>query len=126
MMLITLLVLIGGMLVLLALRSLRQHRLKERYALLFVAISVPFVALAIWPDAVGNLAGWLHIEYQTVLLLCVTLFFLLLNFKLLSIVSVQERQIASLAQMVGILSAQRRGDDATATPGQPAQRERDA
>ena len=121
MMLITLLVLIGGMLVLLALRSLRQHRLKERYALLFVALGVPFVALAIWPDAVGNLAGWLRSEYQTVLLLCVTLFFFLLYFKLLSIVSVHERQIPSLAQMVGILSAQRSGDDAAAQP-----RDRDA
>ena len=93
---------IGNTLLLMAIRSLRVQRLKERHALLFVAVGVPFLALAVWPDAIGWLSGRLGIEYQTVLLLAVTTFFLVTNFNLLSIVSVQERRITSLAQMVAI------------------------
>ncbi len=95
---------IGNTLLLMAIRSLRVQRLNERHALLFVAVGVPFLALAVWPDAIGWLAGRLGIEYQTVLLLAVTTFFLVMNFNLLSIVSVQERRITSLAQMVGIMA----------------------
>ncbi len=95
---------IGNTLLLMAIRSLRVQRLKERHALLFVAVGVPFLALAVWPDAIGWLSEWLGIEYQTVLLLAVTTFFLVLNFNLLSIVSIQERRITSLAQMVAIMA----------------------
>lgn len=112
---------IGTTLLLLAMRSLRQHRLKERYALLFVATGVPFLALAAWPDAVGRLAAWLGIEYHTVLLLAVTTFFLLMIFKLLSLVSVQERRITSLAQLVAILHQQLgRHEDASQAGRAPA------
>ncbi len=95
---------IGNTLLLMAIRSLRVQRLNERHALLFAAVGVPFLALAIWPDAIGWLSGRLGIEYQTVLLLAVTTFFLVMNFNLLSIVSIQERRITSLAQMVAIMA----------------------
>lgn len=94
---------IGNVLLLLGIRSLRTQRLKERYALLFLAMGVPFMALAIWPDAVGALARRLGIDYQTVLLLAVTAFLLLMIFNLLSIVSVLERRVVTLAQRVAIL-----------------------
>jgi len=94
---------IGSTLLGLAIASLRRHRLKERYALLLIATGVPFMALAAWPDAVGQLAAWMGIEYHTVLLLAVTTFFLLMIFKLLALVSVQEQRITSLAQIVAIL-----------------------
>ena len=97
---------IGGMFLVLAVRSLRAHRLKERYALLFFFVGLPFLILAAWPDAVGYISEKLGIQYSTVLLLCVTTFFLLMIFKLLSIVSVQERKIATLAQMVSTLRMQ--------------------
>ncbi len=103
---------IGIMLLLMAVRSLRAQRLKERHALLFVAVGVPFLALAIWPDAVGWMAARLGIEYQTVLLLAVTTFFLVVNFNLLSIVSVQERRIACLAQMVAVMAQKLHADRA--------------
>ena len=95
---------IGNTLLLMAIRSLRVQRLNERHALLFVAVGVPFLALAVWPDAIGWLSGRLDIEYQTVLLLAVTTFFLVLNFNILSIVSIQERRITCLAQMVAIMA----------------------
>ena len=116
--LIVILLAIGLMLLFLAVQSLRAQRLKERYALLLGFLGVPFLALAAWPDAVGYVARELDIEYPTVLLLCVTTFFLLLNFKLLSIVSVQDRKIASLAQIVGILRTEQEvGDGSTDGPG---------
>ena len=99
---------IGNMLLLVAIRSLRLQRLKVRYALLFLFLGLPFFALAAWPDAVGYLAVMLGIEYQTVLLLTVTTFFLFMIFTLLSIVSKQEQRIICLAQKVGILEHKQR------------------
>ncbi len=99
---------IGNMLLLVAIRSLRLQRLKVRYALLFLFLGLPFFALAAWPDAVGSLAAMLGIEYQTVLLLTVTTFFLFMTFTLLSIVSRQEQRIICLAQKVGILEHKQR------------------
>lgn len=98
---------IGGMLLIIALRSLRAGRLKERYAVLIGLLGLPFIGLAAWPNAVGYLAARMGIEYPTVLLLAVTTFFLLMNFKLLSIVSVQDRKITSLAQNLAILLSEK-------------------
>ena len=67
---------IGFTLLFLAVRSLRSNRLNERYALVFVFVGLPFFGLAAWPDGVGWFAAWLGIEYQTILLLTVTTFFL--------------------------------------------------
>jgi hypothetical protein len=93
----------GVSLLLLAVRRLRQYRLKERYTLLFFCISAPLLGLSLWPDAVAYLAHKLHIEYGTVALLGVTALFSILILELLSIVSVQDRKINTLAQLVGIL-----------------------
>jgi hypothetical protein len=106
------LVAIGNVLLLLGVRSLRTQRLNERHALLFVALGLPFLALAIWPHAVGAIASRLDIDYHTVLLLAVTTFLLLLVFNLLSAVSVLERRIIDLAQRLAILA--RRLDDVEA------------
>src|SRR5438034_11753732 len=94
---------IGASLLLLAISRLREYRLKERYTLVFVFIGTPFLVLALWPDGLGFLAKKLDIQYQTLGLLCVTAFFLLIILELLTIVSQQDRKITTLAQMVGIL-----------------------
>ncbi len=94
---------IGGGLLLMAVRSLRAQRLKERYAVLFALLGVPFLILAIWRDGVGQLALWLDIDYRTFALLIVTVFVVVMNFKLLSIVSVQDRRLTTLAQTVALL-----------------------
>ena len=117
---------IGNVVLLLAVRSLRQQRLKERYALLLGAVGIPFLALAAWPNAVGYLAQRLGIEYHTVLLLAVTVFFLLMNFNLLSIVSVQERRINCLAQIVAMLSQTQKGAATTSDQSPAAQVKTDA
>lgn len=96
---------IGASLLLLAIRRLNQYKLKERYTLVFVFIGLPFLALAVWPNALGNVAHVLGIDYRSISLLCVTAFFLLMVLELLTIVSQQDRKITALAQMVGILMA---------------------
>ena len=68
-----------------------------------VSIGLPFFALAIWPAAVGWVAQKLQIAYPTVSVLCVTAFLILMVIELLTIVSLQDRKISTLAQIVGIM-----------------------
>jgi hypothetical protein len=94
----------GGLLLLLAIRRLRTYRLKERYALLFLLIGLPFVGLAFWPEGVAWVATHvLGIQYNTFALICVSVFLFLAVFELLTIVSVQDQKITALAQLVAIL-----------------------
>ena len=97
------LLIFGGSLLLMAVRRLRQFKLKERYTLLFLIIGMPFLVLAIWPAGVGWVSLWLHVEYHTVSMLCIAAFLILMVFEVLTIVSLQDRKIATLAQVVGIL-----------------------
>ena len=93
----------GGTLLLLAVRRLKQFKLKERYTLLFLMLGLPFLVLAVWPGGVELLAKATGIEQKTVMLLGISVFLILVIFELLTIVSVQDRKITTLAQMVGIL-----------------------
>jgi hypothetical protein len=97
------LILFGGTLLILAIRRLRQFKLKERYTLLFLLLGLPFLLLAVWPRGVEILAQLTGIEEPTVMLLGVSVFLILIVFELLTIVSTQDRKITTLAQMVGIL-----------------------
>jgi hypothetical protein len=102
----------GGSLLLLTVRRLSQYKLKERYALIFLFTGLPFLVLAMFPDAMGKLAVWISIDYRTLTLLFISAFLLLMVFELLSIVSQQDRKITTLAQMVGILmEKQQQGQD---------------
>ena len=97
------LVAFGGILLVLAVRRLRTYRLRERYALVFAMLGLPFIGLAFWPDGVGWIAARLNIQYNTLALIGVSCFLILAVFELLSIVSVQDQKITALAQLVGIL-----------------------
>jgi len=97
------LVIFGGSLLLLAVRRLKQFKLKERFSLLFLLLGLPFLVLAFWPKTIEYLARVTHIEQPTVMLFCISVFLILVIFELLSIVSVQDRKITTLAQLVGIL-----------------------
>jgi len=94
----------GGTLLLLAVRSLRQHRLKEGYALLFFLLGLPFLGFAIWPDAIVWMESLLHIEKATLMVFALGTFTIMLIFKLLAVVSLQERRITSLAQEIAMLN----------------------
>jgi fucose permease len=102
------LILFGGLLLTLAISRLRAYRLRERYALVFGFIALPFLGLAFWPDAIGWIAEHLNIQYNTLALLGVSCFLILAVFELLSIVSVQDQKITALSQLVGILMEQQK------------------
>lgn len=93
----------GTTVLLVAVRRMRAYRLKERHMILFTLMGLPFLVLAIWPAGVGWVALRLGVEYHTVSVLCIAAFLILMVFELLTIVSLQERKIATLAQIVGIL-----------------------
>ena len=95
--------LVGAMFLLLAIRRLRQYKLKERYALVFMLLGLPFFVLAAWPNLIGEISEHLGIAYETVALATVSIFLLLLIFELLTIVSRLDRKISVLAQYMGIL-----------------------
>jgi len=97
------LLMFAATLVLMTLRSLRRHRLKERYVILFLLTSLPFTILAVWPGLLGRIAEWMNMPYHTLMVILLAVYLLLLIFKLLSIVSIQERKIADLAQELAIL-----------------------
>lgn len=109
-------VLIGGGILSLAVLRLRDYRLKERHTLIFLLTALPFLALSFFPGVPGWVAAWLGIEYRTLTLLCVVTFFLLMTMELLTIVSVQDRRISTLTQMVSILMAERQ-NGLTPPPG---------
>lgn len=87
-----------------AARRMRRLKLKERHAIVLILTAIPFLVLAVWPDLIGRVSLLLDIHYSTVLLGAVSLFFLLIILELLSIVSVLERKVSTLAQMVSILN----------------------
>ena len=97
-------------------RRLRQYKLRERYALVFLLLGLPFAVLAAWPNAIGYLADLLDIHYQTVTLLCVTGFLTVMVFELLTIVSLQDQKITTLAQLVGILMEKQKLAEPEHTP----------
>ena len=83
------LLVLGGSLFTLAVRRLRQYKLRERYALVFLLLGLPFAVLAAWPNA----------------------------FELLTIVSLQDQKITTLAQCVGILMEKQKLAEPEHTPG---------
>ena len=91
--------------------------MRERYALVFLLLGLPFAVLAAWPNAIGYLADLLDIHYQTVTLLCVAGFLTVMVFELLTIVSLQDQKISTLAQLVGILMEKQKLAEREHTPG---------
>ena len=114
------LVCFGMTILLLAVRRMRSYRLKERHMLLFTLTGLPFLILAIWPLGVGWLGHKLGIDYHTISVLCIAAFLILMVFELLTIVSLQDRKIATLAQIVGILMEKHGISDRAAEPSDPA------
>jgi hypothetical protein len=98
----------GGLLLILAIYRLHRFRLRERYAVLFFIIALPFLVLAFWPHGIQYLAQKLKLDNNLFMLLCISIFLILAVFELLTIVSVQDRKITNLAQMVGILTEQQK------------------
>lgn len=93
---------IAAAFVLLAVRRLRQHSLKERHALVFILTSLPIFVLAIWPSLLGLIVSWTGIAASTIMLMGVCVFFVYMILELLSLVSKLDQRVSTLAQIVGI------------------------
>lgn len=114
---------IGAAFLFLAVRRLRAHTLKERHALVFMLSALPLFVLAIWPTLLDVLVYWTGISASTLMLMGVCMFFLYMILELLSLVSKLDRQVSTLAQMVGIqnerelMDQQRRMDHPASSKG---------
>ena len=84
---------------------------------MFLLLGLPFALLAAWPNALGQVAYLLDMDYRTVTLLCVAGFLTIMVFELLTIVSVQDQKITTLAQHVGILMEKQKLAEPEHTPG---------
>lgn len=112
----------GILLLAMSIRSLRRLRMQERFMLLFFVTGLPFLLLAVWPDGIVWLSGKMQMEKPTLMVFALAAFTILLLLKLFSIISVQQRQITTLAQNVGILQDQLKTiAPKDASPDMPAQ-----
>jgi hypothetical protein len=92
-------------LVLIVLELIRSRRLRERYALLWLATFLVLTALSAWRDGLNTIAGWLGVTgYPPAVLFAVGLLFViavLLHYS--TVISRLSDQNVVLAQRVALL-----------------------
>ena len=101
------------LLVLVVLELIRKRRLRERYALLWLATGVVLLVLSAWRDGLNTIAGWVGIEtYPPAVLFAVaTLFILLVLLDYSTVISRLADQNAVLAQRLALLEEKLRKID---------------
>ena len=102
-------------LVLVVLELIRSHRLRERYALLWLVTGLTLTALSAWRDGLNTIAGWVGVRgYPPAVLFAVGILFILavlLHYS--TVISRLSDQNVVLAQRLALLEDRLR-DDATA------------
>jgi hypothetical protein len=108
-------------LILVVLELVRGRRLKERYALLWLATGIALLVLSAWRGGLNTIAGWLGVEgYPPAVLFAVaTLFILLVLLHYSTVISKLTDENVELAQRVALLE-ERVGRVASAEPRSPA------
>lgn len=93
------------LLILVVLELVRGRRLKERYALLWLATGVVLLVLSIWRDGLNTLAGWFGVTgYPPAVLFAVaTLFILLVLLHYSTVISKLTDDNVELAQRIALL-----------------------
>lgn len=101
------------LLVLVVLELIRKRRLRERYALLWLATGLVLLALSAWRDGLNTIAGWVGIEtYPPAVLFAVaTLFILLVLLDYSTVISKLADQNTILAQRLALLEERLRRED---------------
>ncbi len=98
------------LLLVVVLELIRSRRLRERYALLWLATGLVLLALSIWRDGLNTMATWAGVKgYPPAVLFAVGLFFIivvLLHYS--TVISKLSDQNAVLAQRVALLEAELR------------------
>ena len=93
------------LLILVVLELIRGRRLKERYALLWLATGVVLLVLSAWRDALNTIASWLGVTgYPPAVLFAVaTLFTLLVLLHYSTVISKLTDENVELAQRIALL-----------------------
>jgi hypothetical protein len=93
------------LLILVVLELVRGRRLKERYALLWLATGIALLVLSAWRDGLNTIAGWLGVTgYPPAVLFAVTtLFILLVLLHYSTVISKLTDENVELAQRVAVL-----------------------
>jgi hypothetical protein len=93
------------LLILVVLELIRGRRLKERYALLWLATGVVLLVLSAWRDALNTIAGWFGVTgYPPAVLFAVaTLFILLVLLHYSTVLSKLTDENVELVQRIGLL-----------------------
>ena len=92
-------------LVLVVLELIRKRRLRERYALLWLATGIILLVLSLWRSGLNTIAGWLGVKgYPPAVLFAVaTLFILLVLLDYSTVISKLADQNTILAQRLALL-----------------------
>jgi hypothetical protein len=93
------------LLILVVLELVRGRRLKERYALLWLATGVALLVLSAWREGLNTIAGWLGVTgYPPAVLFAVaTLFIFLVLLHYSTVISKLTDENVDLAQRVALL-----------------------
>ncbi len=93
------------LLILVVLELIRGRRLKERYALLWLATGFVLLVLSAWRDGLNTIAGWLGVTSTPVAVLfaVATLFILLVLLHYSTVISKLTDENVELAQRVALL-----------------------
>ncbi len=93
------------LLILVVLELVRGRRLKERYALLWLATGVVLLVLSVWRDGLNTVAGWAGVtSYPPAVLFAVaTLFILLVLLHYSTVISKLTDENVDLAQRIALL-----------------------
>lgn len=92
------------LLLLVVLELIRGRKLKERYALMWLATGVVLLALSVWRGGLNTIAGWLGVDYAPAILFAVaTLFVIVVLLDYSTVLSRLSDQNTLLAQEVAIL-----------------------
>jgi len=93
------------LLILVVLELIRGRRLKERYALLWLATGAVLLVLSVWREGLNTMAGWLGVStYPPAVLFAVaTLFILLVLLHYSTVISKLTDENVDLAQRIALL-----------------------
>jgi hypothetical protein len=98
------------LLILIVLELIRSRRLRERYALLWLATGIVLLVLSAWRGGLNTIAGWVGVTgYPPAVLFAVaTLFILVVLLHYSTVLSRLSDQNAILAQRLALLEEQQR------------------
>ena len=95
------------------LELIRRGRLREKYAILWLATAVVLLALAIWREGLDTIAGWAGVNYAPAILFGIgALFVLVVLLHYSTVISKLADQNTRLAQKVALLEERVRAENA--------------